>query len=539
MKKQHNASQVLASALVLLMVLNTIEAQAAAPKTEGAQTTPRLIVGIAVDQLRTDYIYALENRLSEGGFKRLLNQGIVYEQVTFDLDNPDASAALAVLATGTYPFHNGVTAQEVFDPGMSRHQSVFYDKDCIGNFTNAHLSPRALISTTLADELKVASYGSSKVFCIAPEPEQAIISAGHTSDCVLWLDEKQGKWASTAYYKEFPRYVVRKNEELPLGINLSSANWEPLQHNDGMLEIMPYHYATSAFDHSFYQYGQPVYSWVKTSPIINDAIVEMTQLLIERSRLGKSNKYSDMLQLTFYAGTYQHDRPERFAEELQDIYLRLDLSLANLLNLIDAEVGLDNTFIYLTGTGQTNRKTTDVEGTQIGIFTANRCTSLLNSYLISLYGQGQYVIDFFDSQIYLDHKFIEQKQLKLAEVQQAAAEFVMMFSGVEDVVSQQQVLHNDLNERIKRMRKAYNRTYGGDLILTLQPGWSFRYDENSEAQPQIRHDIAPGPAILFAPTLKPERIATPVEATTIAPTIANQLRIRAPSGCTTAPHLLK
>lgn len=537
MTKQHNATQLLASAVLFLMVLNTIELQAAT-KPDGNPAAPKLIVGIAVDQLRTDYIYALEHRLSEGGFRRLMNQGVVYEQVTFDIDNPDATAALAVLATGSYPFHNGVPSGEVFNPAMLRRQSIFYDKDYIGNFTNAHLSPRALISSTLADELKIASAGTSRIFSIAPDAEQAIIGAGHSGNCALWLDEKQGKWASTTYYKEFPRYITRKNDDLPLSVNLSATGWEPMQHNDGMLDIMPFHYTTNAFNHSFYQYGQPVYDWVKTSPIINDAIVEMARLFMKSGYVGKS-KYSDMLQLTFYAGVFQNDRPERFAEELEDIYLRLDKSLETLLNAIDSEVGLSNTFIYLTGTGQTTTNTTDVEETYGGTFTATRCTSLLNSYLISVYGQGQYVVDFYDYQIYLNHNFIEQQKLKLAEVQQTAAEFVMMFSGVEEVVTQQQILHGDFNERIRRMRRAYNRATGGDLLLTLQPGWTFRYNDNSTTQPQIRHDIAPGPAILFAPNLPHERITTPVDATAIAPTVAGHIRIRAPSGCTSPSLRMK
>lgn len=528
--KQNNATHLLTTTLVLLMALNAVEVQAVVPSSKG--NAPKLIIGIAVDQLRTDYLYALEHRFSEGGFKRLLNQGIVYEQVTFDFDSPDATSALAVLATGTYPFNNGITGQEYYDASMLRKQSVFYDKECLGNFTNAQLSPKALISTTLADELKTASNGASRCYSIAPDAEAAIIGAGHTSDCALWLDDKEGRWAGSTYYREFPKYIVNKNNNQPLSVHLSSVNWEPMVKYEGRLDILPYHIVNRSFDHSFYQFGSPVYSWIKSSPIINDAIVEMARLCINNGGMGKGSN-TDMLQLTFYAGTYQHKSPELYAEELQDIYLRLDKSLSDLLDVIDHAVGLRNAFIYLTGTGQTSTEATEIDGTRKGIFTASRCTSLLNSFLISIYGQGNWVLGFQDMQIYLNHQYIEQKNVKLAEIQKSAAEFVMMFSGVEDVVTQQQILHDDANDRIKRMRRSYNRATGGDLVLSLQPGWSLRLRDNSEVKPQVRHDIAPGPAILFAPELTASRIAAPVEAISIAPTVAAFIRIRAPSGCST------
>lgn len=509
----------------------------AAPKSN-SRVTPKLIIGIAVDQLRTDYIFALENRLSEGGFKRLLQQGIVYEQVLFDIERPDATAALAVLATGAYPFNNGITGQEVFDVQMLRRQSIFYDKDFIGNNTDAHFSPRALISTTLADELKTASFGKSRIYSIAPDPESAIIGAGHASDGAFWLDEKKGQWVSTSFYKEFPQLVNRKNSNKPLGVLPSEADWYPTLWHENSLDIMPYYPEGTSFDHSFYQYGQPCYDWIKTSPIINDAIVDLAETFIRSGNIGK-NKSCDMLQLTFYAGTFKKSNPEVYAPELQDIYLRLDKSLEFFLDFLDEQIGLENTFLYLYGTGQTLDNTSDVEGMQAGIFTASRCKSLLNSFLISQYGQGQWVVDFHNNQIYLDHRFIDNKGLNLAEVQKAAAEFVMMFSGVEDVVTRHQILHEDFSYRIQRLRKSYNRNYGGDLILTLQPGWSFRADDNSEVKSQVRHDIAPGPAILFSPNLQAERNPAPVEATAIAPTIANQIRIRAPSGCKQMPLTVK
>lgn len=518
------SNHILSTTLFLLVAVNVLAAE-----QKGRSNAPKLIIGITVDQLRTDYLLTLEDQLSEGGLKLLLDKGLVYEQVTYDIDNPDATAAMAVLATGTYAFHNGIPAREVYNTKLSKKQSIFSDKAYLGNFTDANYSARVLNSTTIADELMIASDNTSRIYSIAPDPEAAILGAGHSANCAFWIDDKQGKWASTTYYRNFPNYVERKNKDKPLSYHLSEAVWEPMS-KVRFLDIMPYHHEVRGFNHVFYQQGQPDYVWFKSSPLVNDAIVGLSKILLTTGSLG-SGKNTDMLQLTFYCGTWLHDCPERYAEELQDIYLRLDKSIQELLAAVDSKIGLQNTFIYLTGTGETTHLHQEIESTHVGTFTASRCSSLLNSYLVSLYGKGNYVTSMVDNQIYLDHRSIEQKNLKLNEVQQASAEFVMMFSGVEDVVTQYQILHQDVNERIKRMRRAYDRQYGGDLVVTLQPGWSYKQKDNSPEQPQTRHDIAPGPAILFGPAIPAERIADPIEATYIIPTVSHAIRIRAPSGC--------
>lgn len=525
-----NATHLLATTLLLLATANLLAAEG----KYKSGNVPKLILGITVDQLRSDYILALESQFGEGGLKLLLDKGLVYEQVVFDTDNHDATAAMAVLATGSYAFNNGIPSKDVYSTSLLRRQSIFFDKDFIGNSTDANFSARALIGTTIADELKAASSNISRIYSVAPDAEQAIIGAGHTSNGAFWIDDKLGKWASTTYYKEFPQYLERKNRDRPLSYDLKETVWEPLQPVKGVPDIMPYHYETTPFSHTFYQYGQPCISWFKTSPLVNDAIIEFSKILFSTGALGQG-RTTDMLQLTFYAGSWLHDAPELYAAELQDSYLRLDVNLKTLFEIIDKYVGLDNTFIYLTSTGQTETLGSELDGTHAGVFTATRCTSLLNSYLVSVYGQGNYVIDYSGNQIYLNHRTIEQMNLKLPEVQQTAAEFVMMFSGVDEVVTQHEILHQDSNERIRRMRQSYSRNYGGDLIVSLQPGWTFKYQDNSQEQPQTRHDIAPGPAIFFAPNIKAERIVEPVDATRIAPTVATQLRIRAPSGAKQPP----
>lgn len=530
----------LSTALVLLTMFNTLPATAAEPENRieaNNFTAPRLIVGITVDQLRTDYLYALQSRFSQGGFRRLMREGVIYDQVVYDLDNPDATAAMATLATGCYPYLNGISSQFVFDVQTLQRHSVFQDWDFKGTETAGNWSPRALQSSTLGDELKLASQLRSKVFSIAPNAEQALIGAGHAGNSAIWFDEKTERWASSTFYHEFPAVAVRQNLQPKevLFCNLNTYIWNSSSIGNGADIIAPYQNISPVFSHRFIDKGKPNYAWAKTSPVINNAIAQLAQQLIHHSRMGLAGS-SDMLQLTFYAGVYQHDKQETYPVELQEAYINLDYTLEQLFEFIDKEIGLKNTFIYLMGTGATDDNISDVPGISTGEFNANRCTALLNSHLISLYGQGQWVDGFNDGQIYLNHKTIEQKALQLDDVAHKAAELVSLFSGIEEVYTQQQLLHQDYSQRISRIRNGYDKRTGGDLVVILQPGWKLRLNDRSQPKSQVRHDIYPGPAILFAPSLlKAERLVAPVDATAIAPTVAKTIHIRAPSACRTLP----
>ena len=128
--------------------------------------------------------------------------------------------------------------------------------------------------------------------------------------------------------------------------------------------------------------------------------------------------------------------------EMQDTYVRLDASLAELLDIIDRKVGLANTLFFVTSTGYSDPEPVDPQQYRIptGEFHVKRCAALLNMYLAAIYGEGQYVEAYHEQEIYLNHKLIEQKQLNLPEIMARSSEFLVQFSGVKEVFSSQRLL---------------------------------------------------------------------------------------------------
>ncbi|EKC68089.1 alkaline phosphatase [human gut metagenome] len=117
-------------------------------------------------------------------------------------------------------------------------------------------------------------------------------------------------------------------------------------------------------------------------------------------------------------------------------------------------------------------------------------------YLMASYGEGQYVEAYYDQQIYLNHKLIENKQLSLTEIQEKSAEFLVQFSGVSEVYSAHRLLLGPWSPQIERIRNSFHRKRSGDLLIEILPGWTIM-QENSTDNRVVRTADIPAPLILW------------------------------------------
>ena len=150
-------NKVLATILFSLLVV---------PLVQSADNSPRLVVGITVDQLRTDYLEALQHLFGEKGFKRLMREGVVCENLVFDFPNIDKASATATLYTGTTPFFHGIPSDRFFNTAFLREEFILNDPSKIGNYTDETFSPERIRTSTLSDEVKIVSGGLGRVYAV-------------------------------------------------------------------------------------------------------------------------------------------------------------------------------------------------------------------------------------------------------------------------------------------------------------------------------------------------------------------------------------
>ena len=169
--------------------------------------SPKLVVTLTIDQLRTDYMEAFSSLYGEKGFKRLLREGKVFCQAEFPFCGTDRASAIAAIYTGTTPSMNGIIAEQWLDAGTLRPINCVEDPNFMGNYTDESTSPSQLLTSTIADELKIATRNKGLVYAIAPFRDAAILGAGHAGNGAFWLNNNTGKWCSTTYYNEFPWWL--------------------------------------------------------------------------------------------------------------------------------------------------------------------------------------------------------------------------------------------------------------------------------------------------------------------------------------------
>ena len=161
-----------------------------------------------------------------------------------------------------------------------------------------------------------------------------------------------------------------------------------------------------------------------------------------------------------------------------------------------------------------------------------RCTTLLNMYLMATYGEGQYVEGHYNNQIYLNEKLIESKQLNLSEIETKAEAFLIQFSGVDRVYSGHRMLLSTWSPQLEKMGNSYHRKRSGHLTLTLLPGWvNVSQSQPNNVKRMTRNAYIPSPIILMGHDTKAELITAPVTTDRMAPTLSRAMRIRAPNAC--------
>lgn len=271
------------------------------------------------------------------------------------------------------------------------------------------------------------------------------------------------------------------------------------------------------------------------SPLVNDEVNRLTEEVLNKSLLGK-DEVPDLLALSYYAGNYNHRSILECAMEMQDTYVRLDKSIEHLLDILEKQVGLQHIVLCIASTGYADPEAADLGLYRVpgGEFHLNRCATLLNMYLMATYGEGQYVDGYHQLHIYLNQKLIENKGLILADVQEKAAQFLVQFSGVNEVYSADRLLLGSWSPQKDRIRNGFHRKNSGDLLIKVLPGWTV-VQENSSYSRVVRLANIPAPLILLGAGIQAETLSAPVSAERLAPTLSGMLHIRAPNACQASP----
>lgn len=524
----------------------------------------RLVLQITVDQLRADLIERYAGGYGEDGFRRLLDEGLVYLDAHHRHANTETVVGHATLATGTDPAIHGMVANVWLDRATGHLTYNVEDAayplvaeaggvDAATEIdptqklaTTEGRSPSSIRTTTVADEFAVGLGSAAKVFGVSVKDRGAITMAGHHGTA-YWFSKSAGRMVSSTYYMEaYPEWVDAWNAEgVPAAYGDTS--WELLAPPDAYLfgdgDDVPWETDFPGYGRTFpHPFGPADGRYFTTlltlSPAGDEIVLDFAKTLIDAEEVG-ADDVPDYLSISFSSTDYVGHLFGPSSLESEDNLHRLDRTLADLLAHVDARVGLDHTLVVLSADHGAAEApgylhALGIGGEQFSFDDIDRSAAL--TALKDRFGIADDLVErFFQPYLYLDHAVIEALGLDLAEVAHAVAEELRAFPGIAYAVASEDLRRGAvaLTPVTEAILANFNEDRSGDIYVVFEPHWFVaEFDglsvSGSHGSPWTYDTHVP--IIWMGPGIEAGRIARRVETVDVAPTIAAVLGLRAPSG---------
>ena len=442
-----------------------------------SENKTKLVVGITVNNFYPEWLMIYQNDLSEGGLKRIFSQGkkmmadynYLYSQVGVDH---------ATMYSGLLPSEHGVVAHDWYSRLKKQRKNNVIDGDIklLGEEGDG-LSPDYLQAITLGCAMKMNNL-FSKVYSVGINGEEAVLSGGSCANMAFWLSEKTGKWVSSDYYSEMlPEWMIAHNDTIEVDFMIRRG-WMPLSDEIGNITATKLKSKIGLSNSFYYDLAQAkrkyeTYKILKATPYVNTMVVDLANELLKNEGLGVDND-ADLLALNFSSLDYMNRDLGVNTKEFQDMVMRLDRDIERLFVELDSRVGKDNYTVFLTFSEARELNPEEFNKMRLSAdyFSIFKAIALLKSFLNLVYGDGEWILDYDATQIYLDRTLIQEKNISLQEIQDRVASFLVEFEGVSRVLTAHALTHNTASSGIEMLfQNNFSQKRSGDVLYSLQPTW--------------------------------------------------------------------
>ncbi|WP_026952798.1 alkaline phosphatase PafA [Algoriphagus mannitolivorans] len=510
---------------------------------------PKLVVGIIVDQMRQEYLYRFNDRYTDNGFRRFINQGFMMTNGHYNYIPTFTGPGHASVYTGTTPATHGIIGNSWYNKLLAK--SIYCAEDSTVNNVggtpgNGKISPRNMLTTTISDEMRFATAMKSKTVGIAIKDRGASLPAGHTGDA-YWYDDQNGDWmTSTFYYDSLPNWVAafnaKKRPDHYLGMT-----WETLFPINTYVNSLP---DNNEFEGPFIGKETPTfpyqldtlrqnnggYGLIASTPFGNSLTLEFALAAIEGEKLGQRG-VTDMLAVSFSSPDYIGHRFGPSSVEVEDNYLRLDRDLAKLFDYLDKLLGKDQYLVFLSA----DHAVAEVPSYLVsknapgGNFNSSSAYGQLRGYTNAKYGEGDWILSFSNEQVFLNKDLAQEKKVDFEMLQRDIAEFALRFKGVKEAYTASDMRTKEFTQgRAGLLQRGFNHKASGDVLLVLESGWLAGGQRGTTHGSGYTYDTHV-PIAFYGWGIKPGKSATYTSITDIAPTLAVMLGVKFPSGATGQP----
>jgi len=535
-----------------------------APQRATARVHPRLVLLIVVDQFRYDYLERFNDLFVPNGLRRLMRDGANWTETNYDHMPTYTAPGHATLMTGAWPAETGIVGNDWPDRDTGKMVTSVSDETAVlldGEEGEKASSPRRLMASTIGDEIRLKTNDRSKVIGISVKDRASILPSGRHANAAYWFSQRSGRMVSSNYYfNQLPAWVKSFNDARPAD-KYFGARWERLLPEAEYLKragadappwenIGPIKGDTNTFPHTVTGgAGAPdsdFYGALDYTPFSNDLLLSFAQAAIINEKLG-ADEDTDVLTLSFSANDYVGHRFGPYSQEAMDITLRVDRSIAALLDFVNTRVGLQNTVVVFTadhgvapipehasalGLSGGRIRTADVlRAMRLGISARYNRKNEQPDPTIDYVQKFENRDGFYNGNLYFNPVALKRDGINQEEIERVACEAAMTVPGISRCFTRMQLQREGIPFADPVARRIFHGFYArrsGDVIVLYEPFKYFGDAIPATHGSPYSYDTHV-PLLMMGSGIVPGRYnqaATPAD---IAPTLASILGLQAPS----------
>ena len=495
---------------------------AAAPAAPVSDEPPRLVLLVAVDQMRYDYLPRFATSFT-GGLRRLMTEGAVFTNAHLGHYPSVTAIGHSTMLTGAPPSISGIVGNDWYDRSTRSGVTSVDDPGTtlLGTGPGTGSSPHRLRVSTVGDELKMARPGS-RVVSLSFKDRSAILMAGRMADSALWWDGMTGAFISSTWYgTALPAWAAAFNAGHPADAWVGK-EWRAVGEGGTpgtLLATLP---AAP---------GPAYYSALYDSGFATDLLVSLAEAALEGGSLGTRGA-TDLLAVSFSCNDgVGHDKGPHSAE-IRDMTVRTDLALGRLLDAVDRRVGLARTVVVLTADHGVAPVPEQMAEWKMpgGRFPRADLEKAATAALEKAYGPGPWLEGRAGADLYLNRGLIAQRRLDPAAVERVAAAGAEAASPVWRTYTRSQLVEGRVpaDPWSRRVLLSFDHERSGDIVVLLEPYWMSASSGTTHGTP-FSYDTHI-PLVLMGPRIRPGRYDRTVLLNDLAPTLATLLDVETPSG---------
>jgi predicted AlkP superfamily pyrophosphatase or phosphodiesterase len=498
---------------------------------------PKLVVVIAIDQMRADYLTRFRSRFLDpelaggkpGGFRFLMSHGAYYPYGQYDVLHNMTGPGHAMILSGSYPYQMGIALNDWYEPGKGQVYCVRDDASpvVVGQSNWPGLSPKNFIGTTVGDELKNAGH-PSRVVTMALKDRAAILLGGHRADLALWFDSKTMQWTTSRHYLPeggMPSWVESLSHQMQARKG-TKYDWKSEGAGSGLSSSNKSSFSYSTEYGSYASFGYPMGV---------ELILDAAKAAVKNLKLGRGRD-TDLLAMSFSSHDYLAHAHGANAREMEEMTISEDRQLSEFLAFLKKEMGsLDDVVIVLTADhgGPYDPEWLKTKKMTAGNIDEAALARKGNERLVEIFGSTPkdkpYVAYAADLNFFLDPEALKSRAVEPAKAEAELKKELLKTEGILTGFTKTEYLERRLPPALFERQALHGYLVGrsGDVVLIPKPHFQSAGAAASH-QTGYAYDRTV-PILIFGKRIKPGVYSERAEVVDIAPTLSFLLGLTPPA----------